>query len=59
MNWKEGDVFYWPWNEYELKRRSIEQYKQLLEDKSYESMQSIGYEKDVGIFDDDYLDYEE
>ena len=39
--------------------QQIERYKQLLEDNSYENMQSISYEKDVGLFDDDYLDYED
>lgn len=39
--------------------QQIERYKQLLEDRSYESMQSLPYEKDVGIFDEDYLDYED
>lgn len=39
--------------------QQIERYKQLLEDKSYEDMQSIPYDKDIGIYDDDYLDYED
>lgn len=39
--------------------QQIERYGELLNNKSYENMQSLPYEKDVGIFDEDYLDYED
>jgi len=36
----------------------IERYGKMLEDKSYEQMMSLSYERDVSLFDEDYLDYE-